>query len=189
MKPLMRALAVCGLVLLSGCASNRPTVFLHPEYDFSGVERIAVVPFENLSSEQGAGGYITRVFISELLASGAFDIVESGEVARVLATLGQVRTAELDLMGMKKMGEELKVQSVIFGSIGESGQSRGTSGSSHTVSLTARMVDCETGTTVWNSSLTTGGPGALSRMMGIGEVSRGEAVRTAVKRLVKSLVK
>ncbi len=178
----------CAL-LIAGCAANRPTTFVHPEYDFSTVERIAIIPFENLSTEQGTGGYMTRVFMTELLATGAFDIVEPGEVARVLSTIGQIRTAELDLSQLKKLGDELKVHAVIFGSVGESSQYRGGSGSSHLISVDARMVDCQSGTTVWTSSVSTGTPGALAKLSGTGDYTRGEAIRKAVKKLVHSLVR
>lgn len=182
-------LVVLATALSLGCASHRPTTFLHPEYDFSQLERIAVVPFENLSTEQGASAYMTRVFLTELLATGAFDVVEPGEVSRVLLTLGQTKVGELDLNGLKKMGSELKVQAVIFGSVGESTQFRSGTTATHVVSLDARMVDCEAGTTVWTANVTSGGPGPLSRLMGVGEDTRGDAVRKTIRKAVKSLVR
>jgi hypothetical protein len=50
------------------------------------------------------------------------------------------------------------------------------------------MVDCETGNTVWSSVVSIGGPGTFSRMMGVGEVTRSEAVQRAVRKLIKSLI-
>jgi polysaccharide biosynthesis protein PelC len=175
--------------LIAGCAGHRPTTFLHPEYDFSQIERVAVVPFENLSSEQGTSAYMTRVFMTELLATGAFDVVEPGEVTRALAAAGQTKPAELDLPGLKKLGEDLKVQAVVFGSVGESTQFRSGNTTTHVISLDARMVDCETGSTIWTANVTSGGPGPLSRLIGVGEDTRGDAVRNTIHRAVKSLIK
>lgn len=171
-----------------GCTAKRVTVFLHPEYDFSMVERVAVVNFENLSTEQGVAGYATRLFITELLAAQAFDVVEPGETARVLKDINQQKSGELDLKSLKRMSDSLGVQAVIFGSVGEAAQMTGRSSSSHVVSIDARMVDCETGNTVWSSAVSLGGPGSLSRMMGVGESSRGDATLRAIRKLVKSLV-
>lgn len=179
---------IAATVLLIGCAAQRATVFVHPEYDFGMVERVAVVNFENLSTEQGVAGYATRLFITELLAAQAFDVVEPGETARILRDLGQAKSGELDLKGLKRMSDSLGVQAVIFGSVGEATQMTGRSNSTHVVSIDARMVDCETGNTVWSSAVSLGGPGSFSRMMGVGESSRGDATLRAIRKLVKSLV-
>lgn len=177
------------LMFVSGCAARRVTTFIHPEYDFSLIERIAVVQFENLSSEQNAAGFATRLFITELLAANAFDIVEPGETARILSNIGQSKAAELDLNGLRKMADSLHIQAVIFGTVGESAQLAGRASASHVVSLDARMVDCETGNTVWSAAVSTGGPGSFSRMLGVGESTRGDAVHKAVRKLVHSLLK
>ena len=171
--------------LLLGCTANRKTVFLHPEYDFGAIERIAVVSFENLSTEQGVAGYVTRLFITELLAAQAFDVVEPGEVAKVLRDVGQSRGAELDLAGLKRMADSLGIQAVIFGSVGEAGQAGGRTSAGNVVSLNARMVDCVTGNTVWSSAVSLGGPGSFSRMLGVGESSRSDAVLRAVRKLAR----
>ncbi len=174
--------------LLIGCTANRKTVFLHPEYDFGAIERIAVVNFENLSSEQGVAGYVTRLFITELFAAQAFDVVEPGEVAKVLRDIGQARGGELDLAGMKRMSDSLGIQAVIFGSVGEAGQSAGRTSAFNVVSLNARMVDCVTGNTVWSAAVSLGGPGSFSRMLGVGESSRSDTVLRAVRRLTRTLL-
>ncbi len=174
--------------VLSGCAAKRATVFLHPEYDFSFVERIAVANFENLSTEQGVSAYATRLFITEVLAAQAFDVVEPGETARVLRDIGQTRAGELDLIGLRRVADSLGVQAIVFGSVGEATQMPGRSTSSHVVSIDARMVDCQTGTTVWSAAVSVGGPGPVARTFGAGDNSRGDAVHKAVRKLVKLLL-
>ncbi|MBK6765645.1 MAG: hypothetical protein IPG71_04725 [bacterium] len=181
-------LTLIGITLAIGCAARHVTTFIHPEYDFGLIERVAVVQFENLSTEQTASGYATRLFVTELLAANAFDIVEPGETSRVLANVGQGKAAELDLVGLQKMADSLGIQAVIFGSVGESAQLSGRTSSSHVISLNARMVDCASGNTVWSASVSTGGPGSFARLLGVGESTRGDAVRKAVRQLVKSLL-
>lgn len=182
-------LAFTCAALLSGCAAQRATVFLHPEYDFGMVERVAVVNFENFSSEQGVAGYATRLFITELLAANAFDVVEPGETARVLKDIGQSKSGELDLAGLRHLADSLGVQAVLFGSVGEAAQLAGRANATNVVSLNARMVDCETGNTVWSAAVSVGGPGTLSRMIGVGESSKGDAVLRGIRKLVRSLLK
>ena len=181
--------ALLGLSLLS-CAATHTTTFLHPEFDFGQIERVAVIPFENLSTDQATGNYATRVFITELLATGAFDIVEPGEVTRVVGPLVTGRGAELSIDQIKKAGQDLKVQAVIFGTVGESADLRSSSGgSAHVLSLDLRMVETENGSTIWSSVVNTGGPGLFARLFGAGDQSRGSAVRKAARTAVHSLVK
>ncbi len=172
-----------------GCAANRATSFLHPEYDFSQVERIAVVPFENLSSEQGTASYVSRVFLTELLATGAFDVVEPGEVTRVVGAQSASRSAELTYDQIKKVGSELNVQAVIFGTVGESADLRSSGVSGHIISLNVRMVEVTNGSTVWSAVVNSGGPGFFARLLGAGDQSRGTAVRNAVRKTISTLVK
>jgi polysaccharide biosynthesis protein PelC len=177
------------VALVGGCASTYSTIFINPEFGFAGVERVAVVPFENLSSDQGIGDYVTRVFLTELLAAKAFDVVEPGEVSHYLAAKGITKNSEETIDQIKDMGKTLNVQAVIFGSIGESTQYRGGAQASHILSLNVRMVGVETGGTVWSAVVNTKGPGFFARMLGVGDRTRSEAVRLAVKKAIKSLVK
>ena len=177
-------------LLLGGCTATRSTSFIHPEFDFGVVERAAIIPFENLSTEQGTASYVTRVFMTELLASGAFDVVEPGEVTRVIGTVGPVRAAEMPLAQIKRTGADLGVQALIFGSVGESAPLRGSTGqSAHAISIDVRMVDTENGATVWSAVVNTGGPGLFGRLFGTGEQSRSAAVRKAVRKAISTLVK
>ena len=81
-----------GLGLLGCGGSMKTTRFSNPNFDFSFVERVAVVPFDNQTNDRQAGLRATRLTITELLASGAVDVVEPGEVqaALIKITGGQI---------------------------------------------------------------------------------------------------
>ena len=175
--------------LIAGCAGSRPTVFLNPEFDFSAIERIAVVPFENLSNDQGMGEYVTRIFVTELLSKKAFDIIEPGEVSRFILSKGVTKTGEMPVEQIQEMGKSLNVQGIIFGTVGESSDLRSGTLSSHVVSLNVRLVSVETGSTVWSASVNSGSPGFFSRIFGIGEQTRGSSVYKAVHKAIHTLVK
>ena len=120
MKKSLFVLTLCGLMLSSGCGGPGTTRFVHPEFDFGFIERVAVVPFENLSANQGAGARATRYFISSLLAAESFDVVEPGEVARALEKHALVRTAQLTEDQILTMGRDLGVQGLFLGTLSES---------------------------------------------------------------------
>jgi TolB-like protein len=177
----------CGLIL--GCSGIGPTTFIHAGFNFGFVERIAVVPFENLSKDQGAGYRVTRFFVSELLAAEAFDVVEPGEVSRVLESHGIVRVAELTPEQTLEIGKELNVQALILGSIAESSTARSGSGTVATVTVIARMVEAEKGVTVWSTTHTKGGRGFWSSLFGTADKSRSEVTRRCVEEAVGTLIK
>jgi TolB-like protein len=174
--------------LLAGCAGARRTVYLDPQFDFGGVTRVAIVPFENLTNDQGTSRFVTRLFFTELLAQKVFDVVEPGEVSAFLATKPADKGAELSVDIMKAMAAKLNVQGIIFGSVGESAEFRSGNLNTNVISLNVRMVSPETGATIWSSSVSTEGPGFFSRLFGLGEKSRGTVTRGAVRKAIRSLV-
>jgi TolB-like protein len=183
------AVLVSAAILAAGCSSMGPTTFLHPEFNFQFIERVAVIPFENISQDQGAGQRTTRFFVSELLAAQAFDVVEPGEVIRALEKQGKVRAAELTEAEAIEVGKELGVQAIFLGSIGESTTLRSGSASLPVVTLVARLVETEKGTTVWSNTHTEGGRGFWGTLLGTGGKSRGEITRRCVQKCVGTLIR
>jgi len=189
MKHAVRTAIIVAIALLGGCAGSHRTVFLHPEYNFGAIERIAVIPFNNLSKDQGMGEYMSRLFVTELLATHAFDVVETGEVVHALTEAGKTRSAELSTEEIKDLAAKLGVQAFVFGAVGESSAARSGNATSHVVSLQIDMVETELGVAVWSASIQSSGPGFISRLLGIGEQTRSDAARKVVKKAVKTLVR
>lgn len=186
-RKLRRSWVLASLLVLVGCAGTRSAVFLHPEFNFGYVERVAVVPFENLSDDQGAGARITRLFVSNLFATKAFDVVEPGEVSEALQRFGTLRTAELTTDQIKELGATLKVQALILGSVGETASGRGSAG--NVCTLVVRMVEVDAGTTIWSATTTATGRGFWSTLLGTGRASESEVARDCVDRAIRTLVR
>ena len=174
--------------LLSGCGGMGATTFVHPNYNFGFVERVAVVPFENLTDDRGAGARMSRYFVSELLAVEVFDVVEPGEVAAAMSIVGELRVAELTKEQIVQVGRELQAQGLFLGSVTESSSLRTGSHTKNVVTLDVRLVETETGAVIWSTTLTESGRGFWAGLFGTGgrtmsEVSR-ETAHTAIERLV-----
>ena len=174
--------------VLMGCGGAGSTTFVHPEYNFSYTERVAIVPFENLTDDQGAGARATRYYLAEMLATDAFDVVEPGEVTKALAEVNLIRTADITQDQAKVLGEKLGVQALILGSVGESASRRGGSRTTTTVALVVRMVETDTGITVWSSTTDADSRTFSSSLFGTAERSASEVMRIAIKRSVGELV-
>ena len=177
------------LIQISGCGGMKPTVFIHPEFNFSYVEQVAVVPFENLSKDQGAAFRATRFFITELLSTEAFSVVEPGEVKRVVEKYGTVRTADLTKDQIIQIGKELKVQALFLGSVNESSIQRSGNSMNPVVTLVVSLVETETGATIWSATNTETGKSSLGSIFGSSDKSMSEITRKCVKKTVKTLVK
>jgi len=188
----MRTIAIiilaAAVAQLAGCGGTSPTTFIHPEYNFAYVERVAVIPMENLTNDQGAGARVTRFFVNELLATEAFAVVEPGEVARALAAIAEVRTAELTREQVLRLGEELKVQGLFLGSLTESTSARSGGGTVNHVTMSARLVETDTGETVWAATHTADSKGFWSTLFGTADRSLSEVMRECVHECLHTLV-
>ncbi len=182
------AILVTMVVAIAGCGGPGKTVFLHPEYNFSFVERVAVVPFENLTNDQGAGARVTRLYITELLATDAFDVVEPGEVDKALGAIGKIRTADLTREQAKQLGQALNVQALFLGSVNESTVRNVGAQAVSYVTMTTRLVETETGITVWSATTTEGGRGFWASLFGTGTPSHSEVMRQCVRKSIGTLV-
>jgi len=187
-KIIMISVTVISTLILAGCGGMGSTVFLHPDYNFQYLEKIAVIPFENLSKEQGAGSRVTRIVVSELLSAQVFDVVEPGEVSLALQKEKILRTGELSKDQIKSVGQTLGVQGVILGTVSEISAIRSGGSTAHTVTLDIRMVDTESGVTVWSATNTTGGKGFFSSLLGTGEKSQSEVIRKCVRKTLNTLI-
>lgn len=188
MKRYNLILAVAALLATAGCGGMGKTVFVHPEFDFGYLEKVAVVPFENISTDQGAGFRAGRYFTTSLLASDAFEVVEPGEISRALAAQGLVRTAELTEEQLVTLGRELDVQGLFLGTVSESGVYRRGAANVNVVTIVLRLVETESGTTVWSVTNTYDSASFWTSLFGTGQKSLSEVTRKCVDACLGALL-
>lgn len=179
---------LAGLVLASGCGGRmKPTKFTNPRFDFSFIERVAVLPFENLSSDRQAAWRATRLLSTELLASGAVDVVETGEVQ---AALSKIQGSDYGLVAsppteqIVALGQALRVQAVVLGTVTQSEVRRSGQVSIPVVTLDVRMVETETGAMIWAATHTEKGGSAGAKVLGTG----GEPISKTTRRCVQIIL-
>lgn len=178
--------------LLAGCGSSmKSTQFSNPGFDFAFVERVAVLPFENLSNDRQAGLRATRLTITELLASGALDVVEPGEVQAALlqAAVFQVgRTPIPSTEQIISLGQALEVQAIIMGTVTQSENIRSGNIPIPVVTLDLRMVEAETGATVWAATHSERGGSVSAKVLGTGGQPIAETTRECVRQVLATLI-
>lgn len=184
----IRTAVLVVLLAAVGCAGNpEPTQFTNPRFDFSFVERVAVLPFENLSNDRQAGPRATRLMITELLATGAIDVVEPGEVQAALDDL-ESRNLPPSTEQSVALGETLGVQALIVGTVTESEVVRSGSVGIPVVGLDVHMVETETGATVWAATHTEKGGSFGAKILGTSGEPISITTRDAVREILGTLV-
>ena len=73
------------LLLFAGCGGKKQPTYLDETANFALVERVAVMPLENFSNEAHAAAKVEQILTIELLAAGAFEVVDSTRIAGALA--------------------------------------------------------------------------------------------------------
>jgi TolB-like protein len=189
MKIKMSIMMILTALVLTGCGAG-PTVFLNRDYNYQYLERVAIIPFDNLSDNQMAGERATRVFLSRLLSSESFDVIEPGEVSRVVSkfTAGG-RNTELTQEQILNIGRELKVQGIFVGSITELTELRSGGSTTNIVTIVARLIETEKGTTIWSATNSSGKKGFWASIFGGGGKTQTEAIRSCIDGLLKTLIK
>ncbi len=173
-------------ILVGGCATNKSTQFVRQNVDYKNIKRIAVLPFESLTNDEYAGEKIRKSVITEFLSRGV-DIIEPGEVTKVLIeqkirSLGSMKTTD-----MQNIGKALGVEALLMGSVEAYGISRGISVSYPEVSISLRLVEAPSGSILWSVCQTSGGPSFWTRHFGAEGISLSETANKVVKKAIDTL--
>jgi len=166
-----------------GCVSMKG-VYLDPNMDFSTLQNVAVMPFENLTQEDDAGARVRDAFMGMLLATEAVYVIPSGEVSRGIARAAIREPATPTSEEIKKFSGILGAQAVITGALREYGVVRSGSSTSAVVSLSLQLIEVETGRVVWSASSTKGGVTFLDRLLGGG----GKAMNHVTEQVIDELL-
>jgi len=180
---------ILSLALLTGaCASKGHTEYTHPQADLGAIRTVAVLPFQTLTQTPSDAQKVEKVFLIELLALGVVEVVEPGEVAKLVAAERIQSTDLLAPADLQRIGKELGADGLFLGTVVDFTESRVGSLPSPEVVIQLRLVETESGITLWSSSQTRSGTSASARLFGFGGDSLTEAARKLVHDELKSLV-
>jgi TolB-like protein len=181
-NPCKKIVMTFSLIFLVGCATE--DAFLDPNMDFGSLQTVAVLPFENLTSDDFAAARVRGAFANMLLATGAVYVLPPGEVARGLGTIGRLPREGPSSDQIKQLAAALKVDAVITGVVSEYGPVRSGSASANVVSVSLKMIEKSSGMVVWSASSTKGGVSVWDRLLGGG----GEPMNTVTEKAVNDLL-
>jgi TolB-like protein len=202
---------ICFLVILllvtlaAGCGG--PQVYIHPNPGFERIKRMAVLPLDNFTKDDKASNKVRANFVIELLRTASFNVVDIGETDRLLQIaelsyttsgtaipgIGAAQTAEEQAAASeplsKKIGEALKVEAIFVGSVEAYSTERVSDRIIPEVSISARLIDAETGIIIWASTHSRRG-GAGFPILGWGKVTSLSVLsQQVIQDMVNSLAK
>jgi hypothetical protein len=184
----LAAAATLGLLLLSCAPATR--IYLNPDADMAFYTKVAVLPFTNLSSEGLAGPRVTRAFITSLIMTDRYQIVQPEEFRAALLKGNVMPEADgtFDLQKLKEVALQLGATGVLRGAVSEYTMQRSENGDIPALAFDAELVDANTGNVVWRSSIAKRGK---SRVPVFGSSSRslGRLTQDACDELVARLRK
>jgi len=163
-----RALSVFFFLMtcVSGCTFvNGIKHYTRPGIDTKFINKVAVLPFANHTSDKYADDRVKSLVVIDLLSRGV-DVIEPGEVIRLLNEM-QLRSLDsITSKHIKEIGKTLEVQAVLTGSVGVFKVSRGATVSYPEVSISLILHEAETSDILWSAWHTTGGAGFWERHFG-----------------------
>jgi TolB-like protein len=176
------------LILTAGCGASTRS-YTHPEADMSYYVRVGVVPFKSLANDRFAGEKFAAEFITALLATEKFDVVDQGIFLNELATTVGTRSGVDGMTNdqLQKISAATGVQGVFLGLVSQYDMASYGGDRFPVITVEVRLVDTGTGTVVWKASVSERG-GPKTPIIGVGEIhTLGELSQKLSKELVKTI--
>jgi len=144
---------VIAILFAGGCSSGRGQSFSRVGYNFSTIDKVAIVAVEGTLRSELAKNQIADLFAMELLKKG-YAPKERASVAALLRKEGYQASDLISEAGAAEAGKILNVPAVLIINVPHFGDE---------IFISAKMVDIEDGSILWLGSGTgkTGGLGSL----------------------------
>ncbi len=151
----MRSACVCmllGALLVAGCASSKGESYAMAGYDFSNLNKVAIVSVTGQIYGESAKSAVADFFKMELIKKG-YTLVERGYMKEILAEQEFQASAVTSAQDAARAGRILNVPAVMIVKIPKYGNEK--------MEMTAELVEVETGTILWIGS----GSGSTGRTL------------------------
>jgi len=149
-----RCFSVLLMAMLCSCSGKEPPTVLKQGFlpDGGNICRVAVLPFVNQTSYVQADGIFSRVFVSELVNSGNYQVAQEGDVRKFLQQMQVLPNQAPDIEQLRAMADRLGAQVVISGTITEMKES-GELGDrlEPSLAVVVRVIDGDSGRTLWST--------------------------------------
>ncbi|NTV13059.1 MAG: hypothetical protein HGA96_03860 [Desulfobulbaceae bacterium] len=120
--------------------------------DGGNICRVAVLPFINQTDYKQADDIFARVFVSELVNSGNYQMAQEGDVRKFLQQMQVLPSQIPDVEQLRAMADRLGVQVVISGTITEmKDSSEYGQRLEPSLAVVIRIMEGDSGRTLWST--------------------------------------
>jgi TolB-like protein len=173
-------------LFMVGCGGTRQTFYKLHGFNARTIKKVAVLPLDPLAGDKNSGERFRMAIIAELLSKGV-DVVEPGEVIRVMVDMDLQSLRSLTVKDIQEIGTRLGADYVMTGSVGSYAMRKGARVSYPDVSITLLLWEVSSGEIVWSVWHATGGATFASRHFGAEGRTLNEAVQEVVKEAINVL--
>lgn len=174
-------------ILLPGClgmGGSSNNQFVHPQMDLAALQRVGVLPFQNFTPSGLVGEKITSMFCTELASTQTFEVVDLGVIQSFLRN-NNLRPGALTKGQLKKFYNAYKIDALMLGSVDEYEMVNIRGKQLPVVTITARLVDTQTGGLLWMATRTVSGQ-SKTPIIDVGEIHiLPRVARKACRKLLK----
>ena len=129
-------------------AGETSNVFVAPGH--ASIKKVAVLPFKAMTELIGVS--VSDQFVTELLRTGQYDLVERGQMSLVLGEQ-ELAMAGLSSTRAAEVGGMMGADGVIIGTVSEYEAVAQKGRTRPVVGISARLIDCRSGRIVWSVDL------------------------------------
>ncbi len=188
----MKKLSIGFLILLglavTGCGGRFDSeYYMRDNVDMGAITRIAVMPFQNFTSDQFVADRTRDVATTQLLSLGIADVVDRGLIDSVMAEEVIDPKLPIDQINMKRLGQRLNVQAFLLGSIDMAGEKRTGTVAYPVLGVTLRLVDAQAGLVIWQGSGRWTSETVTGRILGTKPTDDFHVSLELLKRMLRSL--
>lgn len=145
-------------LLLAGCATVDESYFLNTDSKANvfvapgmpQIKKIAIMPFK--APNELLGGSVADIFVTELLRTSRYDILERSRMAQVLSE-SELALAGVSAAKATEIGAMMGADAIVLGTVDEYSRVKHGWHDDALIGMTARMIDCKSGQVVWSVDL------------------------------------
>ncbi len=184
-------LVVTAVAAAAGCSGSVIRDHAQPSKtrdQYTRVKRIAIFPFENYSDTKDADRAIDTLLTTAVREERVFDEVEDTRFVRdTMKKLKITSTDIIDKEVVKKLGDEMNVQGILYGKIVNYGKGKDKDASS-LVTMDMALLEPSTGLVLWVGNVSSFGGLTVGKVFGVTEGKTDiEVARDAIRKLSRSL--
>ena len=157
-------------VLAAGCANSVSVRHVEPSKakdTFTRIRRVAVFPFENYTDAKDADKSVDTLLSAALRSEEIFEDVEDLRFTRdTMRKLKMTATDILDKEAVKKLGDEMNVQGILYGKI--VGWSKKDKGMPPQITMDLVLLEPSTARVLWTANVTARGTLKFDEVLGWG---------------------